>query len=262
MDGADRGAITKVINGIFWCLRTGAPWRDLPRRYGPWQTVYERFNRWCREGLWRRILQALQAERDRDGRLDWDLWCIDGSSIRGSRAAAGARPGQGGPAEPADHALGRSRGGFGTKVHIVCDSRGTPLALCLSPGQAHESRYLEPVMTTVRVTQPRGRSRWRPRRLAGDKSYSYPRVRRWLRRHHIAPVIPEREDQKRHRCGRPPAFDREAYRRRNVVERLIGWLKEARRLATRFEKLALTFEGMFHVAMIGRLLRTELSDGP
>ena len=81
----------QMVNGMLWVLRTGAPWRDLPARYGPWQTVYDRFNRWRKDSTWDRILEHLQIRLDRAGRIDWDLWCIDGSSVRGSRAAAGAR---------------------------------------------------------------------------------------------------------------------------------------------------------------------------
>ncbi len=79
-----------MLNGILWILRTGAPWRDLPERFGPWQTVYDHFNLWRREDVYDRILEALQIRLDRNGQIDWDLWCIDGSSVRASRAAAGA----------------------------------------------------------------------------------------------------------------------------------------------------------------------------
>ena len=79
-----------MFNGILWNLRTGAPWRDLPERFGPWQTVYDHFSRWRRQGIYDRLLEALQIRLDRDGKIDWDLWCIDGSSVRASRAAAGA----------------------------------------------------------------------------------------------------------------------------------------------------------------------------
>jgi len=79
-----------MLNGIFWVLRTGAPWRDLPERFGPWQTVYDHFSHWRRDGVFERILRALQIRLDREGRIDWNLWCIDGTHIRASRAAAGA----------------------------------------------------------------------------------------------------------------------------------------------------------------------------
>ncbi len=153
--------------------------------------------------------------------------------------------------EPEDHALGRSRGGFGTKLHLVVDGGGVPLAAVVSPGEAHESRFAEPVLRAVRLTTGRrGRPRVRPRRLAGDKGYSYPTVRRYLRRRGIGAVIPTRSDQRAN-----PAFDRRAYRRRNVVERVVGWLTESRRLATRYEKLAVNFLAMVKLAMIQRCLR-------
>jgi transposase len=88
-----------VLNGLFWRLRTGAPWRDIPERYGPWQSIYDRFNRYRKDGTWDRIVEALQIRLDAEGLIDWDLWCIDGSSIRASRAAAGGGK-KGGPKSP------------------------------------------------------------------------------------------------------------------------------------------------------------------
>ncbi len=79
-----------MLNGCLWILRTGAPWRDLPERLGPWQTVYDHFRNWRRQGVYSRILQALHIRLDRQGQIDWDLWCIDGSSVRAARAAGGA----------------------------------------------------------------------------------------------------------------------------------------------------------------------------
>ena len=79
-----------MLNGILWILRTGAPWRDLPERFGPWKTVYHYFCRWRDDGTFDRMLEALQIRLDRDGQIDWDLWCIDGSCVRASRASAGA----------------------------------------------------------------------------------------------------------------------------------------------------------------------------
>lgn len=158
--------------------------------------------------------------------------------------------------EPDDHALGRSRGGFGTKVHLVVDRCGVPLAATLTAGQRHESRQVEPVLARIRLPRPQGahsqggRPRTRPRALAGDKGYSYPRVRRYLRRRGIRPVIPTRKDQRAN-----PRFDKATYRQRNIIERVVGWLKEYRRLATRFEKLAVNFLAMVKLAMLQRCLR-------
>lgn len=79
-----------MVNSIFWVLSTGAPWRDLPERYGPWQTAYNRFNRWRKEGLIDRLLQKLRFQLDENGHIDWSLWCIDGSNIRAHVSSAGA----------------------------------------------------------------------------------------------------------------------------------------------------------------------------
>jgi transposase len=80
-----------VINGILWVLATGSPWRDLPERHGPWQTCYERFRRWAQDGTWERVYQAMLGQMQRRQAVDWERWCIDGTSIRALHAAAGAR---------------------------------------------------------------------------------------------------------------------------------------------------------------------------
>lgn len=78
-----------MVNGMMWTLRTGAPWRDLPERFGKWQSVYDRFNRWRKDGTFDRIVKALRIRLDKQGKIDWDLWCIDGTNVRASRSAAG-----------------------------------------------------------------------------------------------------------------------------------------------------------------------------
>jgi transposase len=171
------------------------------------------------------------------------------------QSGGGRRREKGGAAEPADHALGRSRGGYGSKIHLVTDGRGTPLAVEVTAGQRHESTRFESVLTAVRVPRPVGRPRSRPNRVAGDKGYSYDRIRRWLRRRGIKAVIPQRSDQRARHRGRPLAFDKDAYRRRHVIECCIGWLKECRAVATRFEKLARHYLAMVKLAMIQRYFR-------
>jgi len=80
----------RMLNGLFWILATGAPWRDLPERFGPWQTVYDHFRKWRKSGVFAAIIERLQVKLDNDGYIDWELWCVDGSSVRAARAAAGA----------------------------------------------------------------------------------------------------------------------------------------------------------------------------
>jgi transposase len=82
-----------IINGILWRERTGAPWRDMPERYGPWSTVYSRFRRWRLAGIWDRVFAAVQQEADADGQVDWSVHFVDGTVIRAHQHAAGAKGG-------------------------------------------------------------------------------------------------------------------------------------------------------------------------
>ena len=82
--------LRQMLNGLMWILSTGASWRDLPERFGPWETVYGYFKMWRATGVFDAILDALHLRLDREGKIDWDLWCIDGTSIRATRSAAGA----------------------------------------------------------------------------------------------------------------------------------------------------------------------------
>jgi transposase len=83
----------RILNGILWILRTGAPWRDLPERDGPWRTVASRFYRWPKAGIWTQLLAAVHAQADAAGQLNWDLHDLDGTMIRAHQHAAGAKKG-------------------------------------------------------------------------------------------------------------------------------------------------------------------------
>jgi transposase len=160
-------------------------------------------------------------------------------------APAGPAP-SGGEAR-AREALGRSQGGFSTKIHLRAEGRhGRPIVAVLTGGERHEQIALEAVLDGGAIRRPgRGRPRLRPRRVAGDKAYSSPTARRRLRRRGIRPVIPTKKDQPRR-----PDFDRAAYRQRNRVERLINRLKQFRRIATRYEKHAANYLAMLTIGMI------------
>jgi transposase len=153
------------------------------------------------------------------------------------------------PGEPADHALGRSRGGFSTKIHPVCDAKGGPIGAEISAGQDHETTRFASLVDSITIRGARGRPRKCPDALAGDKGYSAGWTRAFLRERKIKPIIPTRKDE-----VRDPSFDRERYRERNFVERCIGWLKEARRIATRYEKLATHYLAMLTIGMIMQYL--------
>ena len=143
-------------------------------------------------------------------------------------------------------ALGRSRGGFSTKVHLRAERGGKPMVVLLTEGQRHEQLVLPVLMERGAVRRRgRGRPRIRPDRVAGDKGYGSPTVRRYLKGRRIGVVIPTRADEEP-----GPTFDREAYRERNVVERPINRLKQWRRIATRDEKRAANYQAMLTIAAV------------
>ena len=113
------------------------------------------------------------------------------------------------------------------------------------------------MINAVRIPQPLGPPRTRPLAVAGDKGYSNRRIREWLRQHCIRCVIPRKSNE---HCDARMKFDKEAYRRRSVVEQCIGWLKECRRIGTRYEKLAINFLAMVKLAILERYLRLAFSD--
>ena len=152
--------------------------------------------------------------------------------------------------EPPDHGIGRSRGGLSTKIHQLVDGVGLPLVILVGPGQAGDSPVFEHLLNQLKVhRRGGGRPRTRPNRVRADKAYSSRHNRTLLRQRGIGAVVPEPRDQQGHRKrrgsagGRPPAFDAEDYKGRNVVERRFCHIKQWRGLATRYDKLAIVYRG-------------------
>ncbi|WP_396164961.1 IS5 family transposase [Corynebacterium sp.] len=152
------------------------------------------------------------------------------------------------PSEPAGHGIGRSRGGLSTKIHVGVDGAGRPLSIVVTGGQRNDGAVLREVIDDIRV--PRvggGRPRTTPDAVLADRAYPTKATREYLRARGITAVIPEKADQVTARKkkgsggGRPPGFDAEAYKGRNVVERAFNKVKQWRGLATRYDKLAVVY---------------------
>ena len=226
-----------AIDGMMWRLRTGDPWRDLPERYGPWETIYHRFNASRKSGLIDGMLELLQARLNTDGLIDAGLFCVDGTVIRASRAAAGAMS----IVKKSRRRAGRPRPG---PVARRLRHEGPPgLRRQWHPPGGGPDGGPAAGVHAVRGGHGRGPAAGPPR------SAEVPAGEAGRRQGPQLSADPAMAGPARDRGGDPAAlgpapgrqagpFRRGAYKRRSVVERCMGWLKECRAMATRFDELA------------------------
>ncbi|WP_156135602.1 IS5 family transposase [Novosphingobium malaysiense] len=226
--GVPRVDDRRVLNGIFWVLRSGAPWRDLPERYGPRTTCYNRFVRWRKAGVWDRMMDAITAAHD------GDIQMIDSTSVRAHQQAATGKKGD------RDHCLGRSRGGLTTKIHAVVDGQGLPIRLSLTAGQSHDGLAADDLLDHVGSGTI----------VLADKAYDADRIRASLREKGAFANIPPKINRRS-----KPYFSTWLYRERNLIERFFSKLKHFRRVATRYDKLAENFLAMVQLASMRLWLR-------
>lgn len=213
------------MEAILWIMRTGCPWRDLPKEFGPWQTAYSRFREWTRSGLWQTILTGLSAPARDD-----EYVMIDSTSMRVHSHGSGPTGGQ------SAQAMGRSRASLSTKIHMACDALGYPLGFILTGANVSDFDQAKPLL----------KRHLKPGACAiMDKGYDSDALRAYVNQLGGTAVIalhPSRSQK--------PAFDEHLYRERHRIENLFSRLKHYRRIATRFEKLHRCFAAMITLACI------------
>jgi transposase len=218
----------RCIDAVLGGLRVGGQWRSLPADRGHWNRVFKRFSRWSALGVWDR-LRGFQANA-----ADRQAVSIASTIARAHACAAGAAQ-----SCADDAALGRSRGGFGCKIHAAVDGLGLPIKFILTGGQAADIGQAIPLMEGLAAHAG-----------LADKGYDCDAFPAWLQAHGITAVIPPKANRKEQR-----ECDWWHYKERHVVECMFGKLKYYRRLAMRYEKKALNFMGMLTFAGVLLWLR-------
>jgi transposase len=227
--GVPRVNDRRVLNGIFWVLGSGAPWRDLPDKFGPYTTCYNRFARWRRAGVWIKIMDALAAAYDPAVQMiDTSIVCVH------QHAASIARNKR--------QSMGRSRGGLTSKIHAVVDTNGLPVRLALTAGEAHDNRLAGKLLSRLKSGSM----------LLADRGYDADWIRGLVAEKGAWANIPPRRNR-----NEPICFSPYLYRARNLIERFFNKIKQCRRVATRYDKLAANYLAFIHLASIRLWLRVN-----
>ncbi|MBA17756.1 MAG: IS5/IS1182 family transposase [Sphingomonas sp.] len=221
--GVPRVDDRRIISGIIFVIRNGLRWRDAPAEYGPPKTIYNRFIRWSRMGVFNRIFAALSAEGGKPDQL-----MIDATHLKAHRTAAsllkkGLFP----------RRIGRTKGGLNSKLHAICDGKGRPLVMLLSEGQMSDYKGAALMIDAL----PRAKA------LLADRGYDADWFRAALAARDIAACIPSKANRKV-----PIPHDTMLYRKRHRIENMFGKLKDWRRIHTRYDRCAHTFMSAICIA--------------
>jgi transposase len=216
-------AAKKFIEAIYWMARTGAQWRELPRQYGLWNSVFKRFNAWSKKGIWEQLLAFCSQDPD----LEYVM--IDATILRAHACSAGY-------GDQEIEGLGKSKGGFTTKVHAKVDALGNALKLIVTPGQTSDFTKAEELIGSANGSY-----------VIGDKGYDSDAIRIKIYAQNCTPVIPGKSNRKT-----PIEYDKHIYKERNLVEAFFSKLKYFRRVFSRFDKSNRNFTAF--LSFVGAIL--------
>jgi transposase len=213
----------RFVDAILYRYRTGMPWRDLPGLLGSWKNTHKRFSRWAARGVWSSILALLTVDADNEYAM------IDGTIVRAHQHSAGAKKADG------NQAIGKSRGGLSTKIHVLVDALGNPLKMILTGGQVHDLAGADALLPEMEATV-----------LLADKAYDADeRVIEPLRAAGKTAVIPPKRNRKTQRT-----YDKALYQARHLIENFFCWVKQFRAIATRYDKTARNFLAAFQLVAV------------
>jgi transposase len=214
--------LEKVITAILFVLSEGCTWRAINQPGVNWNTVYRYYRKWCRDGLWKKVWETIAPPPV--GKTIY----IDSSHVKVHRCGLNPRGGR------EAQAIGKTKGGWNTKVHAAVDNSGAPRAILLTPGNAADVTYATDLMTYLT-----------PGAMAADKGYDCDALRIWLYERNVTPCIPPKANRLD-----PLPYNRACYRKRHLVENFFEAIKTFRRVATRYDKLAETYLGWVFLAVI------------
>ena len=221
---SDSGVTAKdnrlFLEAVLWRIRTGSPWRDLPQGFGRGNSVFQRFRRWVRGGVFDRIFERVSEEPD------FEYALIDGTIVTAHQKASGAKGGT------QNQAIGRSRGGLTTKIVALVDALGALLRFVLLPGQRHDTVGVAPLIEGIEFGA-----------LLGDKAFDVDWLRAELDARGAVAVIPPKANRKT-----IIPCDRAMYRWRHLIENYFAKLKEFRAIATRYDKTDDSFRANINLA--------------